>query len=149
MESLFTPEGNQNIIDRINKLQPTSLSQWGKMTVDQMMSHCIGPLDVVFGNLHLKMNPIMAFLGRTIIRKKVIGDKPFKKDSPTAPAFIRTGSYDFETTRGELIEKVKKFREGPQVIKTNKHPFFGPMTNEEWDNIQWKHLDHHLRQFGV
>ncbi|MGX7668709.1 DUF1569 domain-containing protein [Flavobacterium pedocola] len=149
MESLFTPEGNQNIIDRINKLQPTSLSQWGKMTVDQMMSHCIAPLDVVFGNLHLKMNPVMAFFGRTIIRKKVLGAKQFKKESPTAPAFIRTGTYDFETTKAELIEKVKKFREGPQVIKTHKHPFFGPMTNEEWNNIQWKHLDHHLRQFGV
>lgn len=149
MESLFTPEGNHNIIRRINNLQPTSLSQWGKMTVDQMMSHCIAPLDVVFGNLHLKINPVMAFFGRTVIRKKVLGAKQFKKDSPTAPAFIRTGSYDFEATRAELIEKVRKFAEGPQVIKTHKHPFFGPMTNEEWDNIQWKHLDHHLRQFGV
>ncbi|KGO90692.1 DUF1569 domain-containing protein [Flavobacterium suncheonense] len=149
MESLFTTEGNQNIIDRINKLHPTTLSQWGKMTVDQMMSHCIGPLDVVLGNLHLKMNPIMAFFGRTIVRKKVMGAAQFKKDSPTAPAFIRTGSYDFEATRVELIEKVKKFREGPQVIKTDIHPFFGPMTHEEWDNLQWKHLDHHLRQFGV
>ncbi|MCG2611754.1 DUF1569 domain-containing protein [Flavobacterium sp. SM15] len=149
MESLFTPQGNQNIIDRINKLQPTTLSQWGKMTVDQMMSHCIAPLDVVFGNLHLKINPIMAFFGRTFIRKKVMGAAQFKKDSPTAPAFIRTGSYDFEATRSELIEKVKKFTEGPQVIKTNLHPFFGPMTNQEWDNLQWKHLDHHLRQFGV
>lgn len=149
MESLFTPEGNQHIVDRINKLQPTSLSQWGKMTVDQMMSHCIAPLDVALGDLQLKINPIMAFLGRTLIRKKVLNDAKFKKDSPTVPAFIRSGSYDFESTKAELIEKVKKFKEGPQVIKTNTHPLFGPLTYEEWNNIQWKHLDHHLRQFGV
>ena len=149
MESLFTAQGNQNIIDRINKLQPTTLSLWGKMTVDQMMSHCIAPLDVVFGDLHLKMNPLMGLLGRYIIKGKLMNAPKFKKDSPTAPSFIRTGSYDFEATKAELIEKVKKFTQGPQVIKTNKHPFFGPMTNEEWDILQWKHLDHHLRQFGV
>ncbi|ESU28792.1 hypothetical protein FLJC2902T_13890 [Flavobacterium limnosediminis JC2902] len=149
MESLFTADGNQNIINRINKLKPTSLSHWGKMTVDQMMSHCIGPLDVVYGDLHLKMNPIMALLGRYVIKGKLLKAAQFQKDSPTAPAFIRKGSYDFEATRAELIEKVQKFTQGPQVIKTNKHPFFGPMTNEEWDNLQWKHLDHHLRQFGV
>ena len=149
MESLFTPEGNQHIIDRINKLQPTSLSQWGKMTVDQMMSHCIAPLDVVYGDLHLKMNPLMALLGRYVIKGKLLKAERYQKDSPTAPAFIRTGSYDFEATKNELIEKVKKFREGPQVIKIHKHPFFGPLTHKEWDNMQWKHLDHHLRQFGV
>ncbi|WP_313806802.1 DUF1569 domain-containing protein [Flavobacterium sp.] len=149
MESLFTPDGNQNIIDRINKLEPTSLSQWGKMTVDQMMSHCIAPLDVVFGDLQLKINPVMAFFGRTFIRKKVLSAPRFKKDSPTAPAFIRTGHYDFDATKAELIQKVQRFKEGPQVIRTNTHPFFGPMTNAEWDSIQWKHLDHHLRQFGV
>lgn len=149
MENLFTTEGNQKIVDRINKLQSTSTSQWGKMTVDQMMSHCIAPLDIVFGDLHLKMNPIMAFFGRTFIRKQVLSDKEFKKDSPTATLFIRTGNYNFDDTKSELMEKVKKFTQGPQVIKTNKHPFFGTMTNEEWNKIQWKHLDHHLRQFGV
>lgn len=149
MENLFTPEGNQNMIDRINQLQPTTPSQWGKMTVDQMMSHCIAPLDIVFGDLHLKMNPIIAFFGRTFIRKQVLSDTPFKKEGPTAPVFIRTEHYDFEKTKAELIAKVEKFTQGLQVIKTNKHPLFGTMTSEEWNKIQWKHLDHHLRQFGV
>lgn len=149
MESLYTQQGNQNIIDRINKLQPTTLSHWGKMTVDQMMSHCIAPLDVVFGNLHLKMNPLMGLLGRYVVKGKLMKAPQFEKDAPTAPAFIRKGTYDFEATKAELIEKVEIFRQGPDVIKTKKHPFFGPMTNEEWDHLQWKHLDHHLRQFGV
>ncbi len=90
MESLLTPEGNQHIIDRINKLQPTTLSQWGKITVDQMMSHTIAPLDVVYGDLHLKMNPLMALLGRYVIKGKLLKAERYQKDSPTAPAFIRT-----------------------------------------------------------
>lgn len=76
--------------------------------------------------------------------------KHFGKSSPTAKDFIRTGQYDFEQTKADLIKKVKTFAtEGTHAIKINKHPFFGKMTTEEWDNLQWKHLDHHLYQFGV
>jgi uncharacterized protein DUF1569 len=149
MPSIFDQKDNQELINRINKLQPITLSQWGKMTVDQMMSHCIAPIDVALGNKHLKANFMFSLLGR-MIKKKIINAPRFKKDSPTAPDFIRKGTYDFDATKSELIAKIKSFSdEGPQVIKTHKHPFFGPMSNEDWDNLQWKHLDHHLRQFGV
>jgi hypothetical protein len=68
----------------------------------------------------------------------------------TDPSFIRTGAYDFDETKTELITKVKRFaEEGTECIKVEKHPFFGKMTFEEWDNLQWKHLNHHLKQFDV
>lgn len=148
MPSIFNPNDNQEIIDRINKLNPNSERQWGKMTVDQMMSHCITPIDIAFGNKHLKANFFFQLLGR-MVKKKLISAPEFAKNSPTAPEFIRKDVYDFDKTRLELLEKVKKFQDGTQVIKTNKHPFFGPMSNQDWDTLQWKHLDHHLRQFGV
>jgi hypothetical protein len=30
-----------------------------------------------------------------------------------------------------------------------EHFIFGAMTMEQWNALQWKHIDHHLRQFGV
>ncbi len=148
MPSIFNSEDNQEIIERINKLNPNSERQWGKMSVDQMMSHCIAPIDIAFGNKQLKANFLFQLLGR-MIKKKLINAPRFLKNSPTAPDFIRKDSYDFDKTKLELLEKVKKFQVGTQVIKTKKHPFFGLMTDQEWDSLQWKHLDHHLRQFGV
>jgi hypothetical protein len=148
MKSIYNPEDNTQIIERIQKLTPESKALWGKMSVDQMMSHCIAPIDVAFGNLELKTNAIMALLGR-MLKNKVINAPEFKKDSPTAPAFIRKEHYNFNATQTELIEKVKKFTEGTQVIKSNKHPFFGEMSYEDWDKLHWKHLDHHLKQFNV
>lgn len=148
MASIFNHDDNQHLIARINQLTPVSQRQWGKMSVDQMLSHCVAPIDIAFGNKTLKANFLFSLLGR-MIKKKVINSPEFKKNSPTAPDFIRTGSYDFDKTKVELIEKVEKFKDGTQVIKTNVHPFFGPMSAEDWDNLQWKHLDHHLRQFGV
>jgi hypothetical protein len=51
-----------------------------------------------------------------------------------------------------FIEKAKNKVEMSMQLSKNKnfkHPFFGPMTAEEWGIISYKHLDHHLKQFGV
>jgi hypothetical protein len=148
MSSIFNLNDNQDLINRINQLTPQSQRQWGKMTPDQMMSRCIAPIDIALGNKQLKANFLFSLLGR-LLKKRIINAPHFGKDSPTAPDFIRTGSYDFDKTKLELIEKVQIFKDGTQVIKTNRHPFFGSMSSQDWDNLQWKHLDHHLRQFGV
>lgn len=148
-QSLFNPDDNREIILRIEKLTPDTKPLWGKMNASQMLSHCQAPIDVAFGNLKLKPNFFLLMLGR-IYKNKILAAKGFKKDSPTAPDFIRNGDYDFEDSKAKLIERIKTFAdEDPKAIKINKHPFFGKMTEEEWDNLQWKHLNHHLRQFGV
>ena len=91
----------------------------------------------------------MQLLGK-MLKNKIINSPEFKKNSPTAPSFIRTEHYDFETTKKELIEKVSIFAtEGQTVIKNQTHPFFGRMNYNEWDKLQYMHLDHHLRQFKV
>ncbi|MES2811265.1 MAG: DUF1569 domain-containing protein [Bacteroidota bacterium] len=149
MPSIFNTADNQDLISRIEKLTAETQPNWGKMSVDQMLSHCQAPIDVAFGNLKLKPNFLFLFLGK-MIKGKMLKAKHFGKNSPTAKDFIRTNQYDFEQTKADLIKKVKTFAaEGTDAIKVHKHPFFGKMTIEEWDNLQWKHLNHHLYQFGV
>lgn len=149
MASIFDKNDNAVLISRINALTPETQPLWGKMNVGQMLSHCQAPIDVAFGNVKLKSNIIFLLLGR-ILKKKILAAPMFKKNSMTEPSFIRTGEYDFEKTKAELISKVKRFaEEGTSCIKVEKHPFFGKMSFEEWDNLQWKHLNHHLKQFGV
>jgi hypothetical protein len=149
MASIYNPSDNQLIIDRINKLSPESRSQWGKMNAAQMLSHCHGPIDVAFGDLNLKANFFMQLLGK-MLKTKILKSPEFKKDSPTAPAFIRKEACDFEQSKVGLIKRINKFSElGEKSIKTTKHPFFGEMTLSEWDRLHVMHLDHHLKQFGV
>ena len=77
-------------------------------------------------------------------------EKSFTKNLPTVPEFRVTDEPNFEAEKTKLIALVKRLSEGgPKVLTKNPHPFFGYMTTEEWDTLQWKHLDHHLRQFGV
>lgn len=149
MKSIFDPAENDSIISRIHQLTPESKALWGKMNAAQMLSHCQAPMDVAYGKLSLKANPIIALLGR-LMKNKILNESEFKKNSPTAPAFIRNTPCDFENSKSELIHKIRRLAsEGEHIIVTHKHPFFGKMSNEEWDILMWKHMDHHLRQFGV
>jgi hypothetical protein len=72
------------------------------------------------------------------------------KNSPTAKEFIIKETIDFKKAKEELIDDFSRFAdEGKTVIKTMNHPFWGKMTYEDWDALMWKHVDHHLKQFGV
>lgn len=149
MNSIYDKATTEAYIKRINLLTKDSKPLWGKMSVDQMLSHCQAPIDFAFGNTPMKANFIMRILGR-MLKGKILKSNQFKKDSPTAPSFIRNGAYDFDQTRNELIEKINKFSDlGTTAIKTTKHPFFGEMTHDEWSKLHTMHLEHHLRQFGV
>jgi Protein of unknown function (DUF1569) len=149
MKSLFNASDNTEIIKRINKLNSKSGSEWGKMNVSQMLAHAQVPLQVAFGEVILKRG-ILGILFGKIAKKKLTGDQNFKKSMPTDKSFVVSDSRNFEEEKDKLIKLVQRFvNEGTAAITKDPHPFFGEMTTEEWDKLQWKHLDHHLRQFGV
>lgn len=150
MKSLFNTNENQEMISRINSLTNTSQAQWGKMNVSQMLSHCQVPLKVAFGEMKLKRG-IPGILFGSMIRKKLTRDeKPFDKNLPTDKGFIVVDKREFEKEKTDLIHTIQQFAAiGPDGLSKDPHPFFGKLTSSDWDIIQWKHLDHHLRQFGA
>ena len=149
MPSLFEPQTAQNIIARINQLQPTSQHQWGKMNVSQMLWHCNEALGTATGDTTTK-TPFFIKLLDPMIKKTVMEQKPYKEGLPTAKEFIIKDDKNFEEERQKLLERLNKFiTNGEAKVDGLKHPAFGKLTAYEWGFSQWKHFDHHLRQFGV
>ncbi len=73
-----------------------------------------------------------------------------KKNLPTDKSFVITDSKDFEKTKKELLDTIKKYTSlNPENINNKLHPFFGKLTYEEWGVLIYKHFNHHLKQFGV
>ena len=92
----------------------------------------------------------MGILFGKIAKKQILSDKPFSRNSPTDKHFIVADQRNFEEEKKALIALVQRFaKSGPAGLTKDAHPFFGAMTTEEWDKLMWKHLDHHLQQFGV
>jgi hypothetical protein len=147
MDSIFDKTGNEAIIARINSLTTESKGLWGKMTVDQMCKHCTSAINVAFGKQDVKVNFMIRFLGKMLKDKVFNGE--FKRNSPTAKEFIFTNHYDLEIAKKDFVESFSQFAQGQQSIKVMDHPFWGKMTYEDWDKLMWKHVDHHLKQFGV
>jgi len=149
MNSLFDTQANEEIINRINLLTVNSKNLWGKMNVAQMLKHSQQPLLVALGDKKLKRGLIGILFG-TMAKKSFLKLEQFKKNLPTDPSFIVKDQKEFEEEKQKLTELVKRFSTlGPAGISKDPHPFFGRLTIEEWDTLQIKHLDHHLRQFGV
>ena len=149
MISLFNPTDSQHLIYRIEQLTPESKALWGKMNVSQMLYHCACPLQVAVGELRIKREFFGLIFGR-MAKKRLSNDDPFKKNLPTVKKFIPEPTLNFKEEQKKLIFLIKRFdEEGPNIVTREPHPFFGDLTVEEWDILQSKHLDHHLRQFGV
>jgi hypothetical protein len=150
MNSILNREDNFALQNRINQLEPTAKALWGTMNPAQMLSHCQAPIDLVFGKLSLKTNLMFRIMGK-IFKNKILNSPRFKKNSPTVKEFLRNDDdINFEEAKATLLESLTHFAEhGEKAIKDNKHPFFGTLTNEELGSLQYKHLDHHLNQFGV
>lgn len=147
MSSIFDKIDNQSIIDRINTLNPETTALWGKMSVDQMLKHTNEVIIVAFGERNIKVSFIIKLFGRSS-RKKIF-NLGFEKNSPTAKEYIFTAKYDFTQAKTELIKNFSRFTEKPVPITVMDHPFWGKMTYKDWNKLMWRHIDHHLRQFGV
>lgn len=147
--TLFDPVVNQDILRRVASLQPTTQRQWGKMTVAQMLEHSARALDMASGQTPSQQ----AWLGKLIgwmFRKGFVGETPFRRNSPTGPDFIIRDEPDFRRAQERLTALVTEFHAlGERGCDGNIHGFFGRMTGAEWGVTQYKHLDHHLRQFGA
>lgn len=148
MKSIFNPTDNQEILTRINSLNSQSQALWGKMSVDQMLKHINDAVLVSFNEKPLKVPFVFKILGR-LLKRSVFKKPEFAKNSPTAKEFKYEENFEFETIKNELISNFTRFQQGEQAILCKTHPFWGKMNAEDWNTLQWKHIDHHLRQFGV
>lgn len=150
MKSLFKQSDVEELITRINKVTPESKPLWGKMNAAQLMAHCIAPLKMAHGEIPSKRNLMSLLFGKMFKKKYIIRNAVFPKNLPTDPHFLVPNPMQFEMERNRLIQKLQEFSaKGPNGITNKVHSFFGPMIAEEWDILQYKHLDHHLKQFGV
>ncbi len=148
MISLIDSNQNAAMVGRLKTLAPDAQPVWGKMTAPQMLAHCRKPFACAAGEQVSKRGLIGLLFGRFAKRKFIDSDAPFNRNSPTDPKFLEPDANDFEAERSALIEAVLGFgKDGPRT--SDPHPFFGNLEREDWDRLMWKHLDHHLRQFGV
>ncbi|MFN8361296.1 MAG: DUF1569 domain-containing protein [Candidatus Kapaibacterium sp.] len=150
MNSIFTVSESQKVIQRIEQLTPTTTALWGKMSVAQMLAHCNVTYEMIYENIHPKPNFLLKLLLKMFVKNAVVTEKPYKKSSQTAPAFLIKDDKNFEAEKKRLIDYITRTQQlGESHFDNKESHSFGRLTKNEWNNMLYKHLDHHLHQFGV
>ncbi|MCP9765413.1 DUF1569 domain-containing protein [Lacihabitans soyangensis] len=150
MPNIFSKEISETLVERVNKLNNTQAANWGKMDVAQMLAHCNVTYDMAFDQNFKKSSPFIRFILKNLVKKGIVNAQPLKKNSSTAPEMLIKTPKIFEEEKSKLIAHLQKtVKVGEAFFDGKDHPGFGVMTKDEWNNFYYKHLDHHLTQFGV
>lgn len=149
LKSVFESTTTKEVLDRMAQLQSDSQPLWGKMNAAQMLAHCSAFQEIAVGNLHEPRSWLGLFIGR-FAKPVFYNDKPLPQNMSTMSSIMITNARELEREREILKQKLLTLqKDGLQKCHAQIHPFFGKLTAEEWGKGIYKHLDHHLKQFGV
>ena len=149
MTNLYDNTAVNRVKERIANLRHDSQRQWGKMTPAQAVAHCSQAMEWAVGDV----KPPRMFVGRLLgrlVKSKAISDQPMPQIHPPRRSLVIADDRDLAAEQKRLCGLIDRFAAaGPAGCTTHPHSFFGSLTSEEWSALMYKHLDHHLRQFGA
>lgn len=149
MNNLFEESAKNDILHRISALTPKSNPLWGTMNVAQMLAHCTGGLSLAMGKIKPKRELPWRLFG-WLFKSTYYNKTRFPKHVKTIKGGEFNGEHDFDKEKSILISAVEEFyKSGADGCTNHPHPKLGSFTPEQWGIGMYKHLDHHLRQFGV
>jgi len=150
MTNLYEAATAARVKERIAQLRTESERQWGKMGPAQALAHCSEAMLWAVGDVRPPRMFIGGIVGRMIKSKVLAEHEPMRKNSPTSKSLVIADDRDLGAEQKRLCGLIDRFAAaGPAGCTTYPHSFFGPLTPDEWAALMYKHLDHHLRQFGV
>lgn len=150
MKSLFQPERMAEIRARVTAFTPDAPRQWGKMNAAQALAHIAIALETSVGDVKLDRMLVGYVLGGIAKRGVFKDDTPITRNAPTHKAFVVTDPGEFAQQKARVLALLDRIAAGGHgAMTSHPHTFFGPLTPDEWAVLQYKHTDHHLRQFGA
>ncbi|MGB5819258.1 MAG: DUF1569 domain-containing protein [Saonia sp.] len=149
MKSIFDETTYHELLERIATIDESTGRQWGKMDAGQMFYHCQFPLSLALGKYQMKKPNLLMGLVMKSFKTSMYNDKPWKQSLPTYKPFKVVDPKDVQIEKAKLIQLIHDFHQEKNRDIWKPHPAFGNLTPEQWGQMQYKHLDHHLRQFGA
>lgn len=146
-KTLWSAADREELLARVNSLEPTSTARWGKMTAPQMLAHLTDWMMMAKGDLPTRF--LNKFLRFRPVKHLAIYWLPFPKGVPTAQELISRTPGDWSAERATFCEYLNSFESMHPDGAWPVHPAFGMLTPPAWGVLGYRHTDHHLRQFGV
>lgn len=136
----------------LNNLQSDAVGKWGKMNGQQMIEHLADFFKVSSGKIVFSLATPVEHLPK--FKEFLYSEKEFRENTkapvlPDEPLPVR-----FVTIQESIADLnialngfINKFSNDEYQLVM--HPVFGYLNFEEWVLLHYKHVTHHLRQFGL
>jgi len=148
MKTMWDPASARDIRERVGRLAPERTRQWGRMSVQQMVCHLAESLKMAMGDLQVA--PKRLPIRYPPLKQLIVYLAPFPKNAPTAPELtIAATPRPWADDIAALQQLIDRFAAHPADAKWPDHPAFGRLSRRAWGVLAYRHIDHHLRQFGV
>lgn len=149
LRTVHSPTQLDLLLERLGHLRVDSARRWGRMTPHQAVCHLSDAMRVTLGDTVPEPH-------RTGALRRVIAAVAFTLPLRW-PHGIRTAReldqerggtrpVDFERDRAQLATLLRRVA---SIDAPTDHPYWGPMSRAMTGRYTWRHMDHHLRQFGV
>lgn len=153
MPTLWQPEARARLRRRLDSLGPDSAPRWGRFTAPQMLAHLTESLRMAMGELPVAARPVPAFFRHAPFKQFAVYLMPFPKGLPTAPELLARplgiAPAEWAAERAAFDAALERFAGRKRDSAWPAHPAFGPLAARAWGALQYRHIDHHCRQFGV
>lgn len=146
MKTVFDKQTRDQLISRINLINESKTPQWGKMTPYQMVKHCSLSEELYLGNKKYKRVLLGRIFGKIALKNILKEGAPFPRNAKTKQDFLVTGNGNLEAEKTKLISLLHEYE--TFSLPFVEHWFFGKMSKDQLGALSYKHLDHHLQQFG-
>ena len=146
-KSLSNSLAREELLDRLGRLSPDASPRWGTMSAPQMLAHLADWMLMAKGEL--KTAPKNKPLRYPPLKQLAIYWLPFPRGVPTAPELISRKPSEWVTECAAVREHMRWFEHRDPRAAWPEHPVFAKMSGRAWCVLGYRHMDHHLRQFGV
>ena len=147
MPTIWDSTARADLLRRYDKLNDQSRPQWGKFTVGRMVRHCADGVRMATGELAVKPKP--GPFRNWLVGKLIIYVMPWPKGAPTAPELLSVDDPALDVSRSELRAALDRLVAIGPDGSLAEHAAFGKLSGKDWGVLAYRHLDHHLTQFGV
>ena len=148
-KSLLDKDCSESLVSRIQNIRPDSQPLWGSMNATEMLLHCNRVNEQLLTAPSTKKGTgIKQYIGRWLVLYLL---PHFPKNARTPKRNETKGQVNvsaFDAQLQQFIEMIKRFPVHQKPIEL-PHPYFGDLNTQQWGLAGYKHIDHHLRQFGV
>ena len=147
MKTIWNTDDRRRLQDRLAALRPDSARQWGRMNAAQMVAHLSDALRMALGDLPCE--PKKLPLRYPPLKQLLIYWLPWPEGAPTAPELISRVPAPWAAEVADVSALLERMAGQPRDARFPDHPAFGRLSRRAWGVLVYRHMDHHLRQFGV